>query len=160
MLKMANPPTNLPPKPTKNQAIAVSVYPLCRRWHKSCFFPLLLGSSTVKNVLFQFQNHFKCLKLKKVETFLFSGDCWGVGDILFGVCWLWVCGGEFEHRQDGVVSRNCNCLGTCCDGHDLLCWSHLWRPFQSCCHHCFCYYQEVSMETGELIKPTYDFFFS
>ena len=65
------------------------------------------------------------------------------------------CGCEQEQQQRCNTSWDINCLGTGCDGAGLLCWSHLWCPFQSCCHHCFCLHQKVSLEAGE---PTTTFF--
>ena len=79
----------------------------------------------------------------------------GGGDIFLDICRLCCGGGEQEQRQCGDTSRNFNCMGTGCDGAGLLNWSHLWCPFQSCCHHCFCLHQKVSLEAGDPNTPCY-----
>jgi len=67
-----------------------------------------------------------------------------------------LCSGcEQEQRQRGNTSWDSNCLGAGCHSAGLLCRSHLWCPFQSCCHHCFCFHQKVSLEAGE---PNTQFF--
>ena len=80
---------------------------------------------------------------------------WGGGHVLLDIRRVCFSGCEQEQRKRGNTSWDINCLGASCDGARLLCWSYLWCPFQSCCHHCFCLHQKVSLEAGD---PNFPFF--
>jgi len=75
-------------------------------------------------------------------------DSRGGGYIFLDIRRMWFGCGEQEQQQRGNTSWDSNCLGAGCDSAGLLCWPHLWCPFQSCCYHCFCLHQKVSLDAG------------